>query len=84
MASLLDAVFAPLIRTVIADPTAGSGLKWVGRAFRAISVKCPLPGGRIGRMSAPEGVTGIRASDLGARSRCSPHIIVSTDNDMRS
>jgi len=47
-------------------------------------VKCPLPGGRIGRMSAPEGVTGIRASDLGARSRCSPHIIVSTDNDMRS
>jgi len=42
MASLLDAAFAPLIRTVIADPTAGSGLKWVGRAFRAISssVRC--------------------------------------------
>ena len=83
MASLLDAAFAPLIRTVIADPTAGSGLKWVGRAFRVFR-QCPLPGGRIGRMSVPEGVTGIRASDLGTRSRCSPHIIVSTDNDMRS
>ena len=83
MASLLDAVFAPLIRTVIADPTAGSGLKWVGRAFRGFR-RVSAAGGRIGRMSAPEGVTGIRASDLGARSRCSPHIIVSTDNDMRS
>ena len=82
MASLLD-LFATLIRTVIADTTAGSGLKWVGRTFRGFR-RVSAAGGRIGRMSAPEGITAIRASDLGARSRSSPHIIVSTDNDMRS
>ena len=64
MASLLDACSPPLIRTVIANPTAGSGLKWVGRAFRGFR-RVSAAGGRIGRMSAPEGITAIRASDLG-------------------
>jgi len=67
----------------MANTTAGSGLKWFGRAFRAVRQE-PLPGGCIVRMSAPEGIAVIRAGDLGARARCSPRVIVSTDNDMRS
>src|SRR6516164_11061004 len=62
MASLLDACSPPLIRPVIANPTAGSGLKWVGRAFRGFR-RVSAAGGRIGRMSAPEGITAIRASE---------------------
>src|SRR6516162_6790511 len=71
MASLLDACSPPLIRTVIANPTAGSGLKWVVRAFRGFR-RVSAAGGRIGRMSAPEGITAIRASDLGARGHAVP------------
>jgi hypothetical protein len=67
----------------MANTKAGSGVKRVGRAFRAFRQE-PLPGGRIVRMSAPEGIAVIRAGDLGARARCSPRVIVSTDNDMRS
>jgi carbon-monoxide dehydrogenase large subunit len=70
--------------------TAGSGLKWVGRAIRRLEdpalvrgrgrftadlpaahfvrfVRSPVAAGRIVRISAPEGVAVIRASDLGAQ-----------------
>src|SRR6516225_8037783 len=74
----------------MANATAGSGLKWVGRAIRRLEdpalvrgrghftadlatahfvrfLRSPVAAGRIVRISAPEGVTVIRASDLGAR-----------------
>ena len=70
--------------------TAGSGLKWVGRAIRRLEdpalvrgrgrftadlpaahfvrfVRSPVAAGRVVRISAPEGVAVIRASDLGAQ-----------------
>jgi carbon-monoxide dehydrogenase large subunit len=70
--------------------TAGSGMKWVGRAIRRLEdpalvrgrgrftadlpaayfvrlVRSPVAAGRIVKIAAPEGVTLIRASDLGAR-----------------
>jgi carbon-monoxide dehydrogenase large subunit len=74
----------------MANTTAGSGLKWVGRAIRRLEdpalvrgrgrftadlraahfvrfVRSPVAAGRIVRISAPEGVAIIRASDLDAR-----------------
>jgi aerobic carbon-monoxide dehydrogenase large subunit len=70
--------------------TAGSGMKWVGRAIRRVEdpalvrgrgrftadlpaayfvrfVRSPVAAGRIVKIAAPEGVTLIRADDLGAR-----------------
>jgi carbon-monoxide dehydrogenase large subunit len=74
----------------MADATAGSGLKWVGRAIRRLEdpalvrgrgrftadlatahfvrfLRSPVAAGRIVRISSPEGVPVIRASDLGSR-----------------
>src|SRR5215469_4686641 len=70
--------------------TAGSGLRWVGRAIRRLEdpalvrgrgrftadlpaacfvrfVRSPVAAGRIVRIAAPDGVTVVRARDLGAR-----------------
>jgi aerobic carbon-monoxide dehydrogenase large subunit len=70
--------------------TAGSGLKWVGRAIRRLEdpalvrgrgrftgdlpaaqfvrfVRSPVAAGRILKVIAPDGITVIRAADLGAR-----------------
>jgi aerobic carbon-monoxide dehydrogenase large subunit len=70
--------------------TAGSGLKWVGRAIRRLEdpalvrgrgrftgdlpathfvrfVRSPVAAGRIVNINAPDGITVIRAADLGAR-----------------
>jgi len=70
--------------------TAGSGLKWVGRAIRRLEdpalvrgrgrftadlpaaqfvrfVRSPMAAGRIVKITAPDGITVIRAADLGAR-----------------
>ena len=75
----------------MADATAGSGLKWVGRAIRRLEdpalvrgrgrftadlatahfvrfLRSPVAAGRIVRISSPEGVPVIRASDLGSLS----------------
>jgi len=75
---------------VMADATAGSGMKWVGRAIRRLEdpalvrghgrftadlpaacfvrfVRSPVAAGRIVRIEAPNGVTVVRARDLGAR-----------------
>jgi carbon-monoxide dehydrogenase large subunit len=74
----------------MADTTAGSGMKWVGRAIRRLEdpalvrgrgrftadlsaahfvrfVRSPVAAGRIVRISAPGGITLIRAADLAAR-----------------
>src|SRR6516225_8224503 len=73
-----------------ASVTAGSGMKWVGRAIRRLEdpalvrgrgrftadlpaahfvrfVRSPVAAGRVVRISAPEGVAVIRASDLSAQ-----------------
>ncbi|MGB6283716.1 MAG: xanthine dehydrogenase family protein molybdopterin-binding subunit [Xanthobacteraceae bacterium] len=70
--------------------TAGSGMKWVGRAIRRLEdpalvrgrgrftadlaaayfvrfVRSPVAAGRIVKITAPDGITVIRASDLSAR-----------------
>jgi carbon-monoxide dehydrogenase large subunit len=70
--------------------TAGSGMKWVGRAIRRLEdpalvrgrgrftgdlpathfvrfVRSPVAAGRIVNINAPDGITVIRAADLGAR-----------------
>ena len=70
--------------------TAGSGMKWVGRAIRRFEdpalvrgrgrftgdlpathfvrfVRSPVAAGRILKITAPDGITVIRAADLGAR-----------------
>jgi carbon-monoxide dehydrogenase large subunit len=70
--------------------TAGSGMKWVGRAIRRFEdpalvrgrgrftgdlsathfvrfVRSPVAAGRIVNIAAPDGITIIRAADLGAR-----------------
>jgi carbon-monoxide dehydrogenase large subunit len=70
--------------------TAGSGMKWVGRAIRRFEdptlvrgrgrftgnlpaaqfvrfVRSPVAAGRILKVTAPDGITVIRAADLGAR-----------------
>jgi len=74
----------------MAKATAGSGMKWVGRALRRLEdpalvrgrgrftadlaaahfvrfVRSPLASGRIVKIAAPDGVTLIRAADLGAQ-----------------
>jgi aerobic carbon-monoxide dehydrogenase large subunit len=76
--------------TAITTATAGSGMKWVGRAIRRLEdpalvrgrgrftadlpaahfvrfVRSPVASGRIVRITAPDGVTVVRAADLGAR-----------------
>ena len=72
------------------DATAGSGMKWVGRAIRRLEdpalvrgrglftgdlatahfvrfVRSPIAAGRVVKITAPDGITLIRAADLAAR-----------------
>src|SRR5579862_4278954 len=80
----------PRYSCCMADATAGSGMKWVGRAIRRLEdpalvrghgrftadlaaahfvrfVRSPVAAGRIVKITAPDGITVIRAADLDAR-----------------